>query len=219
MRICACTETSSAEVGSSQTRNSGWLASARAIEIRWPDAPEPSRYSADFLASLAGHAPPAQTPAPGMARRLWSAQKPLEPRPPLSHDDVVGSDEGLRACLERIQVFGFAVVEGAPRDELLDWLRIHLPLRPEPLEVIAEQILEQLSPSAGDTGREDRKATIHRVKSAWLQALSSIFSIAPPACVVCCPHFTEALVAYLCALRRSLASSIFTLDQLRAYSK
>ena len=27
-RICACTETSSAEVGSSQMRNSGWLANA-----------------------------------------------------------------------------------------------------------------------------------------------------------------------------------------------
>ncbi len=39
---------------------------------------------------------------------------------------------------------------------------------------VASQILEKLSPSAGDTGREDRKATIHQTKSAWLQTLSSM---------------------------------------------
>ncbi len=41
-RICACTETSSAEVGSSHTRNSGCEASARAIEMRWRWPPENS---------------------------------------------------------------------------------------------------------------------------------------------------------------------------------
>ena len=39
---------------------------------------------------------------------------------------------------------------------------------------VASQILEKLSPSAGDAGREDRKATIHQTKSAWLQTLSSM---------------------------------------------
>jgi len=39
---------------------------------------------------------------------------------------------------------------------------------------VAEQILEQLSPEAGDIGREERKALIHQTKSAWLQALSSM---------------------------------------------
>ncbi|MCG8562885.1 MAG: sulfoacetaldehyde acetyltransferase [Hyphomicrobiales bacterium] len=39
---------------------------------------------------------------------------------------------------------------------------------------VAQQILEQLAPTAGDAGREDRKATIHQTKSAWLQALSSM---------------------------------------------
>ncbi len=39
---------------------------------------------------------------------------------------------------------------------------------------VATQILEKLSPSAGDTGREERKALIHRTKSAWLQILSSM---------------------------------------------
>ena len=39
---------------------------------------------------------------------------------------------------------------------------------------VASQILEKLSPSAGDTGRDDRKATIHQTKSAWLQTLSSM---------------------------------------------
>ncbi len=40
LSTCACTDTSSAEVGSSQTRNSGCVASARAIEMRWRCPPE-----------------------------------------------------------------------------------------------------------------------------------------------------------------------------------
>jgi len=39
---------------------------------------------------------------------------------------------------------------------------------------VARQILEQLSPSAGDTGREERKAAIHQTRSAWQQQLSSM---------------------------------------------
>ena len=40
--------------------------------------------------------------------------------------------------------------------------------------LVARQILEKLSPSAGDAGRDARKAQIHRTKSAWLQTLSSM---------------------------------------------
>ena len=40
--------------------------------------------------------------------------------------------------------------------------------------LVAEQILEKLSPSAGDNGRAERKALIHQTKSAWLQTLSSM---------------------------------------------
>jgi len=39
---------------------------------------------------------------------------------------------------------------------------------------VAQQILEQLTPTAGDLGRDARKATIHQTKSAWLQTLSSM---------------------------------------------
>ncbi len=42
LSICACTDTSSAEVGSSHTRNSGLEDSARAIEMRWRWPPENS---------------------------------------------------------------------------------------------------------------------------------------------------------------------------------
>jgi sulfoacetaldehyde acetyltransferase len=41
-------------------------------------------------------------------------------------------------------------------------------------KLVAEQILEKLSPSAGDEGRKDREATISQTKSAWLQQLSSM---------------------------------------------
>lgn len=39
---------------------------------------------------------------------------------------------------------------------------------------VAEQILEQLSPSAGEAGRKKRKDLIATTKSAWLQELSSM---------------------------------------------
>ena len=39
---------------------------------------------------------------------------------------------------------------------------------------VAEAVLAQLSPGAGDTGRSDRKALIAKTKSAWAQALSSM---------------------------------------------
>ncbi len=41
-------------------------------------------------------------------------------------------------------------------------------------KLVAQQILEQLSPTAGNQGREARLATIHQTKSAWLQQLSSM---------------------------------------------
>ena len=39
---------------------------------------------------------------------------------------------------------------------------------------VADQILAQLAPSAGDKGREARRALVHHTKSAWLQQLSSM---------------------------------------------
>lgn len=39
---------------------------------------------------------------------------------------------------------------------------------------VAEQILDHLGPQAGDAGRADREALIHRTRSAWLQQLSSM---------------------------------------------
>jgi len=41
-------------------------------------------------------------------------------------------------------------------------------------KMVAGQILEQLSTTAGDAGREERKALIHQTRSAWLQLLSSM---------------------------------------------
>jgi len=39
---------------------------------------------------------------------------------------------------------------------------------------VAEQINDCLSPTAGDSGRDDREALIHQTKSAWQQQLSSM---------------------------------------------
>jgi sulfoacetaldehyde acetyltransferase len=39
---------------------------------------------------------------------------------------------------------------------------------------VARAILAQLAPDAGNVGREERRATIHHTRSAWLQLLSSL---------------------------------------------
>jgi sulfoacetaldehyde acetyltransferase len=41
-------------------------------------------------------------------------------------------------------------------------------------KAVAEQILAQLSPKAGDHGREEREALIHKTKSAWRQTLAGM---------------------------------------------
>src|SRR5262249_30304793 len=41
-------------------------------------------------------------------------------------------------------------------------------------KLVAKDLLAQLSPTAGNAGREERKALIHTIKSRWLQALSSM---------------------------------------------
>jgi sulfoacetaldehyde acetyltransferase len=41
-------------------------------------------------------------------------------------------------------------------------------------KLVAQQILAQLSSTAGDSGREERKALVHQTKSAWLQTLTSL---------------------------------------------
>ena len=41
-------------------------------------------------------------------------------------------------------------------------------------KLVAEQLLENLAPDAGDTDREERLSTIHHTRSGWLQALSGM---------------------------------------------
>ena len=41
-------------------------------------------------------------------------------------------------------------------------------------KLVAQQIMNQLSPNAGNIDREDRKNIIHQTKSAWLQTLTSL---------------------------------------------
>jgi len=41
-------------------------------------------------------------------------------------------------------------------------------------KLVAQSLLKQLSPSAGNAGREERKSLIHQTKSRWLQTLSSM---------------------------------------------
>ena len=41
-------------------------------------------------------------------------------------------------------------------------------------KLVTQQLISNLSSSAGDNGRDDRKALVHQTKSSWLQTLSSM---------------------------------------------
>jgi sulfoacetaldehyde acetyltransferase len=41
-------------------------------------------------------------------------------------------------------------------------------------KLVSKQLLDKLSPKAGDIGREERKNLIHQTKSAWLQTLTGL---------------------------------------------
>jgi len=41
-------------------------------------------------------------------------------------------------------------------------------------KLVSKQLLDKLSPKAGDSGREERKNSIHQTKSAWLQTLTGL---------------------------------------------
>ncbi len=88
-----------------------------ALEITWPNGSPPSRFSADFLAAMAGLVPDDCELAPEVERQFWSADRPLNKPAAFAHDQVLGSGEGLRACLEQVHALGFAVVEGVPTDD------------------------------------------------------------------------------------------------------
>lgn len=93
------------------------LEEGSALEIAWQNGSTPSRYSADFLAAMAGLVPSEADLAPQIQRRFWSGRDPLQLPRPIPHDAVLDSKNGLRECLERVQALGFAVVKDVPTDD------------------------------------------------------------------------------------------------------
>ena len=97
------------------------LEQGRSLAVAWPDGAEESRYSADFLATMAGLLPEEIAAQPGREPQMWSAQAPLAPIEPVPYAEIGlkgdGSRSGVRRCLERLQRDGFAVIDGAPTDE------------------------------------------------------------------------------------------------------
>ena len=92
-----------------------------ALAVTWPDSAEASRYSADFLATMAGLLPAEIAAQPGRAPRLWSARSPLPTPEPIAYAEIDAEagpgSRGLRRCLEQLQRDGYAVIDGVPRDE------------------------------------------------------------------------------------------------------
>lgn len=98
-------------------KESRLLEEGAALEIAWQNDSPPSRFTSRFLAAMAGLVPEDCALAPKVERRFWSAANPLNTPPAFAHDSVLGSREGLRACLEQVHALGFAVVEGVPTDD------------------------------------------------------------------------------------------------------
>ena len=101
-------------------KDSTILEEGRGLAVRWPNgegAGVESRYSADFLATMAGLLPEAIAAQPGRAPRLWSAAKALPAIEPVPYGEIGEDKPGLRRCLEQLQRDGFVVIEGAPTDE------------------------------------------------------------------------------------------------------
>lgn len=93
------------------------LDDGRTLTVAWPDGSEDSRYSAEFLATMAGLLPDAIAAQPGLAPRFWSAAKGLPAIESVPYAEMTQGHGGRRRCLEQLQRDGFVVIEGAPTDE------------------------------------------------------------------------------------------------------
>ena len=93
------------------------LDDGRTLSVAWPDGAGPSRYSADFLAAMAGLAPDRGGQRPGGAPQLWSAKSPAQPETAVPYAEVSDGTEGLARALERLHRLGYVVIDGVPTDE------------------------------------------------------------------------------------------------------
>lgn len=94
------------------------LDEGRALAVTWcDDSGVESRYSADFLAAMAGLASEEPAERPDLAPRLWSAARRLPAIEPVPYAEIGDGSAGLRLALQQLQRDGFVVVEGAPTDE------------------------------------------------------------------------------------------------------
>ena len=93
------------------------LDAGHGLAVTWPNGDGTSRFSADFLASMAGVAPEETDFCHGIARRLWSAEAAPAAPQPVPYGEIGGSPDGMRRCLEALHRDGYVVIEGAPTDE------------------------------------------------------------------------------------------------------
>lgn len=101
--------------GSGEVQDEG-----RQLTVSWPEGGQHSRYSADFLAAMAGIRPDDWDTRAGLPQRTWSARAPLQPSDPVPYGEIAGEGagegNGLSRSLQRLQRDGFVVIEGVPTD-------------------------------------------------------------------------------------------------------
>ena len=88
----------------------------RQLAVTWPEGGECSRYSADFLAAMAGLQPDAWDTHAGLPQRTWSARAPLQLEDPVAYGEITEEGGGLSSAFRRLQRDGLVVIDGVPTD-------------------------------------------------------------------------------------------------------
>jgi trimethyllysine dioxygenase len=81
----------------------------RALRVQWLPDGRVSRYEAQFLAAL--RADPEALP---LVRSPWDRAGIALQLPQLRYDELMARDAALKDCLEKVERFGFCMVEGVP---------------------------------------------------------------------------------------------------------
>ena len=83
------------------------------IQLEWSDGIS-TTVPMQLLLGLDGNAPLSHDLTPGRPAILWDRDAPLTDLPRVSYSDVMSSDQGLLDWLEKIAIYGFALVDGVP---------------------------------------------------------------------------------------------------------
>ncbi|MFT5116465.1 MAG: trimethyllysine dioxygenase [Parasphingorhabdus sp.] len=90
--------------------------SAQLIKIVWDDEKH-TLISTELLAGVEGRMPQPYELVPVHKRILWDKDSPLKELPSIEFASIMSDDDGLRAWIENILIYGFSLIDGVPSTE------------------------------------------------------------------------------------------------------